>query len=116
MGDMDEKTVILTIAGMGLVTYLPRALPLLFLGRARRAGRPAPSILDVWLRHIPAAVLAAMVLPSLLLPGGEARSGAGNLYLWAALPTLWVAWKTRSLLGAVLAGVAVVALGRLLVP
>jgi hypothetical protein len=27
-----------------------------------------------------------------------------------------VAWKTRSLLGAVLAGVAVVALGRLLVP
>lgn len=116
MGEMDEKRVILTIAGMGLVTYLPRALPLLFLGRAGTFGRAAPSLLDAWLRYVPPAVLAAMVFPSLLLPGGEAGSAFGNLYLWAALPTLWIAWKTRSLLGAVAVGVAVVALGRLLLP
>jgi branched-subunit amino acid transport protein len=113
---MDEKTVILTTVGMGLVTYLPRALPLLFLGRAGTAGWATPSILDAWLRYVPPAVLAAMVFPSLLLPGGEASSAIGNLYLWAALPTLWVAWRTRSLLGAVAVGVTAVALGRLLLP
>jgi branched-subunit amino acid transport protein len=116
MGDMDEKTVILTIVGMGLVTYLPRALPLLLLRRAGTSGWAMPSLLDAWLRYVPPAVLAAMVLPSLLLPSGAASSAIGNLYLWAALPTLWVAWKTRSLLGAVAVGVVVVALGRLLVP
>jgi branched-subunit amino acid transport protein len=116
MGNVDEKTILLTIVGMGLVTYVPRALPLFLLGRASPGRRSMPAVVDAWLRHVPAAVLAAMALPSLFLLGGEAHVRVGNLYLWAALPTLLVAWRTRSLLGAVIVGVAVVALGRLLLP
>jgi branched-subunit amino acid transport protein len=124
---MDPTVVLLTIIGMGVVTYLPRLLPLLLLTRQQRAPQRAdgsdgalPPLLEAWLRHVPAAVLAAMLFPSLLVSEGRLHLAADrllsadNLYLWGAIPTLLVAWKTRSLIGAVLAGVAVVALGRLL--
>ena len=104
---MDEKIIFLTILGMALVTYLPRALPVWLL-----ASRPLPAPVITWLRYVPAAVLAAMLFPSLLLP--EARQTEGYLYLYAALPTLLVAWKWRSLFGAVVVGMAFVAAGRLL--
>lgn len=110
---MDQNLITLTIVGMAIVTYLPRLLPLLVLAR-ERAGGTLPPLLETWLRHVPAAVLAAMLLPSLLVVDGRANLALDNLYVWAALPTLLVAWKTRSLFGSVLVGVTVVALGRLL--
>lgn len=108
---MDERTITLTIAGMALVTCLPRLAPLLLLTGWRGGLPPA---FETWLRYVPAAVLAAMLLPSLLISEQRLALRADNLYLWAALPTLAVAYKTRSLLAAVLIGVAVVAGGRLL--
>lgn len=129
---MDQNVVLLTILGMGLVTYLPRLLPLLILTRPRKAvdaprravnaprkaargetGSTMPPLLEAWLRHVPAAVMAAMLFPSLFIVEGRFYLTPENLYLWAAVPTLWIAWKTRSLFGAVLAGMAVVAMGRL---
>ena len=118
----NQDRVLWTIVGMGVVTYLPRLLPLLILSRPARSGRgegstekTLPTWLTRWLGYVPVAVLAAMLLPSLLLAEGQANLAWDNLYLWAALPTAWIAWKTRSLVGAVLVGMAVVALGRLLV-
>jgi branched-subunit amino acid transport protein len=114
MTNLDQDRVLLTIVGMGLVTYLPRLIPLLVLSRADASAKPLPSWVTRWLSYVPVAVLAAMLLPSLLVVEGRAHLAWDNLYLWAALPTAWIAWRTRSLVGAVLAGVAVVALGRLL--
>ena len=115
MGAMDEKAITLTIVGMGVVTYLPRLLPLLLLSRRRDADSALSPFIEVWLRYVPPAVLAAMLLPSLLVTDGQLSLGpdTGMVYLCAAIPTLLVAWKTRSLIGSVLAGVAAVALGRL---
>jgi branched-subunit amino acid transport protein len=118
---MDQRTITLTIVGMAVVTYLPRLLPVLLLtqGGAERAGAErsektlSPPV-EAWLRYVPVAVLAAMLLPSLVVVAdGRANLAWDNFYLWAALPTLGVAWKTRSLFAAVLTGMAVVALGRL---
>ncbi|MFW6323775.1 MAG: AzlD domain-containing protein, partial [Desulfovibrionales bacterium] len=36
----------------------------------------------------------------------------GNLFLWASLPVFLLAWKTKSLFGSVLLGMALVAAGR----
>jgi branched-subunit amino acid transport protein len=110
---MDQNVVLLTLLGMGVVTYLPRLLPLLVLTGGKGSASALSPWIEGWLRHVPAAVLAAMTLPALLVVDGQANLSAGNLYLWAAIPTLLVAWKTRSLVGSVLAGMAVVALGRL---
>lgn len=122
---MDQNTITLTIVGMAVVTYLPRLLPLMILTRNRASpdqqdGHSAAAesknlspLVEAWLRYVPVAVLAAMLLPSLLVAEGRAHLAWDNLYLWAALPTLGVAWKTRSLFAAVLTGMAVVALARL---
>jgi branched-subunit amino acid transport protein len=60
------------------------------------------------------AVLAAMLLPALMVAEGQVDLSPGNLFLWAALPTLLVALKTRSLFGSVVVGMAVVAVARYL--
>ena len=98
------------IIGMALVTLAPRLAPILLL-----SDRKIPKIVMRWLALIPPAVLSALLLPTLLLD----RSGASpslsfyNIYLFAAIPTFMVGWKTKSLSGAVVTGIAVVALVRL---
>jgi branched-subunit amino acid transport protein len=104
---MAQDTQLITILGMALVTYLPRLLPAWTL-----RGRALPPFVMAWLRYIPAAVLAALLIPSLLVAEGRLNLAWSNLYLWAAIPAAWVAWKRRSLFGTVLAGMGVVALLR----
>jgi len=105
---MAETTLLITFLGMALVTYLPRLLPAWLL-----RGRQLPPFLSAWLRYIPAAVLAALLIPSLLVENRELNLAWNSLYLWAALPSAWVAWKKKSLFGTVLIGMLVVALARL---
>ncbi len=106
---MDQTTVFLTLAGMALVTYLPRLLPAWFL-----RGRTLPPFVVAWLRYVPVAVLAALLLPSLLLAEGGLNLSWHNLYLWAALPAIFVAWKSKNMFATVLTGMALVALARLI--
>jgi branched-subunit amino acid transport protein len=106
---MDQKTIFLTILGMGLVTYLPRLMPVLVL-----SSRSLPEIVVDWLRYVPPAVLAALLLPTLLLKEGSLEISTDNLFLLAAIPTFIVAWKTRSLFASVVTGMVLIALGRLL--
>ena len=105
---MDQTTVMLTLLGMSLVTYLPRLLPAWFL-----RGRELPPFLVAWLRYVPVAVLAALLVPSLLVQDGAFKLAWNNLYLWAALPAGFTAWKSRSMFLTVLVGMAVVATLRL---
>ena len=105
---MDQNLFFLTILGMALVTYLPRLLPAWLL-----SSRQLPPLVIAWLRYVPAAVLAALLAPGILLDGKVMNLAPTNLYLLAFFPTLLVAWKTRSLFGAVMVGMILVALGRL---
>lgn len=85
--------------GMGLVTYLPRALPLLYL-----AHRSMPQRLIDWLGLIPVAILSALIAPSLFTDAATRSLVVGKLELLVAIPTLLFALKTRSLGGTVLVG------------
>lgn len=106
---MDQQTIFLTIIGMMAVTYVPRALPVLALAR-----RTLPEPVIRWLGFIPVAVLSAMLLPSLVAPEKILDFSFQNIFLWAAIPTFLVCWKTKSFVGAVVTGMGCVALGRLL--
>ncbi|MEW5774507.1 MAG: AzlD domain-containing protein [Thermodesulfobacteriota bacterium] len=86
---------ILAIGGMALATYLTRAAGLFVATRVRLTPRA-----EAFLQGIPGAVLISIVLPG-LTRGGPAE--------WAAAAvSLGLALKTRNLLVAMLAGVAVV--------
>lgn len=87
--------VLLTILGMAAVTYATRAGGFWLMGRVT----PAP-VLAAWLRHIPGAVLVAIVAPT-VLSGGP----AGAL---AAIATVLIAARTGNVLLAMVGGVAAV--------
>jgi len=96
---MTAAEYLLLLLGMGAVTYLPRLLPLFFLSQ-----RALPRWLVEWLELIPVAILAALLAPALLVDDGAGRIDLLRPQLWVAVPTFWVAWRTRSLGGTVLAG------------
>lgn len=106
---MEDRLILLTIIGMALVTYLPRLIPLLVL-----SGKNLPQPMVVWLRHVPPAVLAAMLLPIIIMPESKVTLGIENLFFWAALPTFVAAFLSKSLFIPVIIGVLMVIFGRLL--
>ena len=95
----------LAIASAALVTYLVRAFAFavtLPSAPPRRAVR--------YLDALPAAIIAALVGPAVLVPGGRPTGGAE---LIAAIVVIVLVARGRNLLVGVLAGVAIVALLRL---
>lgn len=100
---------LLLIAGMTLVTYVPRLFPMLFLHR-----RELPEPLLRWLSFIPVAILAALLAPSLAVTNGKLDLSIRNLYLLAALPTVAVAaFHRKNLFLVALTGMASLVLLRL---
>ncbi|HHX77087.1 MAG TPA: AzlD domain-containing protein [Firmicutes bacterium] len=93
------KKYLLLFLGMALVTYLPRFLPLFIL-----AKKKIPRRLIVWLSYVPAAVLAALLFPGLLLREGRIDISLNNHYLLAALPTFAVALRTRNMIFTIITG------------
>lgn len=88
---MNAGLMLLTIAGMGLITYAIR-LSLFLL--------PERVILPPWLlralRYVPAAVLSAIIVPELLQPSGALDLSLGNERLLAGLVAMLIAWRTRN--------------------
>jgi len=102
----------LIIAGMALVTFLPRVIPILLL-----SGRKMPRIVERWLSLIAPAILAALLAPELFLDRSIPAAPVfvlSSVYIKAAIPAFIVAWKTRSLFGTVAVGIIAAALLRLL--
>jgi branched-subunit amino acid transport protein len=96
---MMNTDYLLVFVGMGLVTYVPRWFPLIFLSR-----RQLPQWLIEWLDFIPAAILSALVLPCLVTAGEPRHLDLFRHELLVAIPTFIFALKTRSLAGTVILG------------
>lgn len=105
-----EYDFILLIAGMGLVTYIPRWLPLFFLSE-----RKLPQWLVEWLDLIPVAILSALIFPDLLVAGSPRHLEILQPKAMVAIPTFLFALKTRSLGGTVLVGMMLFWLGSRLI-
>ena len=95
---MTFQNYLLLLLGMGLVTYLPRLLPLFFLSQ-----RQLPQWLVDWLELIPVAILAALLAPSLVIDDAS-RINLLRPELWVAIPTFLFAMRSKSLGGTVLVG------------
>jgi branched-subunit amino acid transport protein len=93
----------LIILGMGIVTYAIRLSLVALLGRIE-----VPPLVRRALRFVPPAVLSALILPELLLPGGVLDLSLGNARLLAGTLAALVAWRSRNALLAI--GIGMVAL------
>jgi branched-subunit amino acid transport protein len=100
---MDKQTIWLAIIVIGIGTFALRAS---FIELGGRFALPAP--VSRALRFLPAAVLSAIILPAIL------RGEAGGLYfgldnprLIAGIAAALIAWKTKSVLATLAAGMGV---------
>ncbi len=92
-------TMVLVLGGMAMATYLTRVTGLFLITRVK----PTPRV-EAFLRHVPASILVAIIVPNLV-------KGSPPELLAAGLTAIVAAW-TRSLLAALLAGVLAVVLFR----
>jgi branched-subunit amino acid transport protein len=83
----------LTILAIGIGTF---CLRLSFIHLLARASIPA--LLQQALRFVPPAVLAALVLPTILRSGGAIDVSPDNVRLVAGALAAGVAWWTRNVL------------------
>lgn len=90
----------LAIAAVGAGTYGLRASLILIF-----RGTPVPPVLERGFRYVGPAVLAALSVPGMLAPDGTLDLTGPRVP--AAIVAVVVAWRTRSLLPTLLAGLAV---------
>lgn len=101
---MSSEAIWLTIIGVSMATLLPRILPV-----ALFSGLEFPEILIKWLSYVAPAVLGALTALSVLAPEGEFHLSVNNLFLWAFIPTMLIAIKTRNLFWTLLVGIVTMA-------
>ncbi len=93
-----DTTRVLTIVGMGLVTYLIRVLPQLTLASGR-----VPAYLDSYLRYLAYALMASLIATSLFFAGAKLEIGAAPVRGAALLGAVAAAyWSRSAMLGWVL--------------
>ena len=97
-----ELTIWLLIFAVGAITYTAR---LSFI--ALFARRDMPPLLAEALKHVPVAMLTAIVVPAVVfMPPGMLRIDPGNAKLIAALVAGGVAWWRQSAVLTIAAGMA----------
>jgi branched-subunit amino acid transport protein len=90
---------VLLVAGMALVTFLIRYPLLELVGKIE-----LPTRLFKALRYVPPAVLAAIIVPSVIMPKGEIALSPANPFLVAGIVSALVAWRSKNLLLTVVIG------------
>ena len=95
-------TLWLTIIGMGAITFGLRLAPIALLERF-----PLNDGLRQALRFVPAAVLSAIILPELVMPGGVVDLSFTNARLWAGLAAALIAWRSRNVLWTIGGGMVI---------
>ena len=98
---MSDAELWLTVAGMGVVTFAMRLLPIVLLERVS-----LPALVQRGLRFVPPAVLSAIIFPELLVRNGALDVSFGNTRLIAGLVAALVAWRTRNVIVTIVVGMA----------
>ncbi|MBI6855566.1 AzlD domain-containing protein [Pseudomonas lijiangensis] len=99
---MSELVLWSIFVAVGVGTFAMRLSFIGLYGRLR-----IPPLLQRAMAYIPASVLAALVLPAVMLPGGHGDFTFSNPQIPAAVVATWVAWWSRSTVLTLMAGMGV---------
>jgi len=92
--------LVLLIIGMGVVTYIPRMLPMVVLQNVQ-----LPPFLHRFFQFIPAAALGALFFPGIISSAGEANTMAAAV---GGLVCVALAWFRLNVMIVVMAGIIIV--------
>lgn len=98
------------IIGGGIVTLLPRVLPITILSKLKLNPK-----IEEFLTYIPISILSALIAVELFTLNNKFSIGDGNyIELIAAVPTIFISIKKNNLLLTVLVGIISIAILRLI--
>jgi branched-subunit amino acid transport protein len=92
--------IIITLVGMGLVTYLTRALFIIGM-----KGESLPPFVIRWLRFVPVALLTGIICPMIAVHEKRLDLTYENPYLLAGFLTTLIAVLTKNLVATVIGGI-----------
>jgi branched-subunit amino acid transport protein len=96
---MNDLAIWATMFAMALVTLMSRLSFIAAWGRIT-----LPEGLREALRFVPPAVLAAIILPALVIRDGQLNLSPDNDRLIAGLVATMIAWRTRNALATIVVG------------
>ncbi|PTD94452.1 branched-chain amino acid transporter AzlD [archaeon SCG-AAA382B04] len=99
---MNEIVVI--IIGMGLVTYIPRMMPLVIISKLE-----LPEYIELWFEFIPVSILTILLTLN-FISYNQSNFNINSNMIIASLPTILVATKTKSLIKTVIVGILAMAI------
>ncbi len=82
----------LSIILMGVVTYIPRLLPLLLLSRLQ-----LPEWFQLWLKYVPTTIFGALIFSEVFVREDGLNLALNNIYLLASIGVFGIAVRTKSL-------------------
>ena len=101
MNSLSSATVWTLIVGMAVINFAERFVPMAMVSRLEL---PRPVLR--WLSYVPIAVMGSLFATQVLMPNGTFPAPWSSPWVWAAVLTGVVYYKTRSFLGATVAGMA----------
>ncbi|MBC2110013.1 AzlD domain-containing protein [Listeria innocua] len=101
---------LLVILGCGLVTFIPRVLPFIFVRKLQ-----LPSVVIRYLSYVPLCILTALFVQSLLIANENSFPSINIENLLATLPTIITAILTKNLMWIVVVGIISMAVIRLVI-
>lgn len=101
-----SRDILLIILGSALVTYLPRYIPILLFKDAE-----LPVWFQKWMNYLPISIFAALIATDIFFWGESLElNPVINVKLLPSLLTVFIAYKTKSMIYAILGGVLAIAL------
>lgn len=97
-------SIVITIIGMALVTYIPRMLPLVALN-----GKEMPPFLQAVLKNVPYAALGALIVPGIFTFHDDWKFG-----LIGAVTAFVVAYMRANVIVVVISAIAILSIYSLL--
>lgn len=97
---LSDMKIWILIIGMGIVTYLPRMMPLLIFSK-----KNIPPWLESWFKFIPVGIFSALVFPNIFIRNQMFSMTINNIELISSILVFAIAFKTRSLGLSVIVGI-----------
>jgi branched-subunit amino acid transport protein len=89
---MSKQEVLITILLMGVVTYLPRLLPMLLL-----SNKELPRWFGVWLKYVPTAIFGSLIFSEIFVSGDQVTFSFFSPQLLASVIAFLVAIRSGSI-------------------
>ena len=89
---MDKQEIFITILLMGVVTYLPRLLPMLLL-----SNKELPRWFGIWLKYVPTAIFGSLIFSEVFIQGDRIVFSLTSPQLLASIVAFFVAIRSGSI-------------------